>query len=154
MMVRVVLSQMVEAYEALWRHQGRTMHEGFMAIEKAVLHAGRDMPGAALPSNYLRGLPKACFQNSRRLARRRAKLRYVEGYVVRPDIGFPIHHGWCINYRDELIDVTIEKPEECTYIGVVFAAHEVVRWATTTSTSLLNTGCGVNIELVRELMAR
>ena len=35
-----------------------------------------------------------CFGNALRLAERHSELTYVEGYAIRDDLMFPMHHAW------------------------------------------------------------
>ena len=127
-MIRKLLEDRVSNWTAIYTHKGETPHKYLSIMERAVLVAGREMVGSPLPSKYSRGVPKECFQNSRRLASKRRGLYYHEGFVARHDFYFPIHHGWCVNRDGLVIDVTLDRPEECEYLGVPFTFTEIKQW--------------------------
>jgi hypothetical protein len=48
--------------------------------------------------------PRCCFDNAYRLARRHPnQFRYVEGLALGV---IPVHHAWCLNPNDEVVDPT------------------------------------------------
>ena len=152
-MIRQQLTEYAEGFLALSAIQSKGVAGKYiMMIERAVLHAGVELRGNPLPPNYSRGIPKNCFQNSARLANKRRSLYYYEGFVIRQDIGFPIHHGWCVNKAGQVIDVTLDQPQDCEYIGVQFTFDDIKRWRSPNSTSLFDTMRGININLCEYLL--
>lgn len=146
-MIREAINERNKAFDCLSEMRGDPIPKYLNLIERAVVHAGIELQGIPLPPNYARGIPKMCFQNARRLAGKRRALCYHEGFVIRRDIGFPIHHGWCVNRAGQVIDVTLERPEEGEYLGVPFSFEEIKRWRSPHSTSLFDTGRGINVAL-------
>ena len=49
---------------------------------------------------------KQCFYNAQQLALFKKGYVYFEGFVT-TDIGFPIHHGWCVTDSGILVDPTL-----------------------------------------------
>lgn len=88
-----------------------------------LLQHGRFFEPQDLPKAYRRGRARACFANSLRLGTK-AGLRYVEG-VALPDVGILVHHAWCLDERDRVVDPTWSTPGRA-YFGVVFAKATVV----------------------------
>ncbi len=66
-----------------------------------------------------RCVPQGCFDNAFRLAKRQG-YRYTEGYACGP-ASIPVHHAWCLNAQNEVIDPTwsdhLAIGDE--YVGVV-----------------------------------
>jgi hypothetical protein len=93
--------------------------------EELLLRHGRFFQPQPRPKKYRRGRFKECFANSFRLARKQG-LRYVEGVAVPPDVGTPVHHAWCIDANDRVIDVTWSEPGR-VYFGVVIDHARVGR---------------------------
>ena len=97
---------------------------------------------------------KECFYNAQVLALYDKDLfTYWEGYVVKPPIPFPIHHGWT-TYKGLLFDPTLrlnidkpagaknivigEAPEGWEYFGRGYTLAQIrARWATGWAGSLL-----------------
>ncbi len=46
------------------------------------------------------------------------KYTYVEGYGYCK--GHIVHHAWCVNEHQEVLDRTWDKSEECHYFGIPF----------------------------------
>ena len=86
-------------------------------IHGFVLKHGREMIAQPRPEWCERGVPKECFSNATHLSIRTG-LIYVEGFMVRRGIPFPIHHGWCVDDDNTVIDPTITDPEQCEYYGI------------------------------------
>ena len=61
-----------------------------------------------------------CYSNSTWVFMQRTNYyRYVEGYVLPPYLQRPIAHASVITPEDQVIDVTLQKPELYSYTGVV-----------------------------------
>jgi hypothetical protein len=84
-----------------------------------VLRYGKVYGGEPLPKRYIRRAPKACFYNARGLVLAAKGLEYCEGYVLRADLGIPIHHAWAVK-AGKVIDPTLRDPENCEYLGITF----------------------------------
>ena len=122
-------------------------------IERFVLHGGAAYEGAALPAKYERGEPKQCFQNATKLVWSNGRtLTYCEGFVIDPDIGFPIQHAWAITKRGVVIDNTLRTPEANAYFGVPFTRHVLNRELRASGVyGLLDTGRGPNVALIERI---
>jgi hypothetical protein len=81
-----------------------------------LLSHGRTFKPAPLPQGFRRMKPKHCFNNSLHHALD-GKLTYCEGYALRPGL-FPLQHAWLCDDTGNVIDVTWDKPGECTYFGI------------------------------------
>ena len=136
------LYQMLMATTEQW-----AMLEAPALPERFILRNGRCFTGRKLPAGFKKGKIKQCFQNSTLLLDTRAgrRLRYVEGFFMRSDLCFPIMHAWCIDEDDQVVDVTLDRPEECQYVGFVMSRNEL--WDEITKTEcygVLDTGFGLN----------
>ena len=86
------------------------------SLEEFLLANGRDWPVAAcqqVPPFVV--YPRACFENAFRLASRHPQYRYVEGVALGV---IPVHHAWCLNVDDEVVDPTWARLGT-EYFGVV-----------------------------------
>ena len=94
----------------------------------ALARHGRMWPVAAdqSPGETVVSVPKACFDNAYRLARR-SKLRYVEGYALGV---IPVEHAWVVNEQNEVIDPTWHMQRSSlgtAYYGVVIPLKLMVK---------------------------
>jgi hypothetical protein len=116
--------------------------------ERFVLRNGRAFAGRKLPKSYRRGKMKQCYSNSADLVSRQPGLRYVEGFAMRDDIAFAFQHAWAIDAKDRVIDITLDRPGECQYVGVVMSRDEC--WAEMAKTGfygVMDTGVrGINVD--------
>lgn len=132
MTIREELEKMASGWE--------TLAPGRPNRERLTLTHGREFTPAPLPAHVERGLPKFCFWNAQRLAgRSRGKLRYVEGFGLRPMLGFPFHHAWCVDADGRVVDPTWDNPEVCEYFGVPFDMATVRKRRTKYDLSVLHT---------------
>lgn len=83
-------------------------------MERFVVRNGKSFGGA--PYKGKRGTPKLCFMNAYKMSVAN-NWPYYEGYLVLPNVQLPIHHAWCVD-NGQVVDPTIDRPEECSYIGV------------------------------------
>ena len=86
-------------------------------IHSFVIEHGVYFQGTPLPDYCEKMEAKECFYNCTILSSSTG-LTYVEGFVVRKDINFPIHHAWCIDDDGTVIDPTLDDPENCEYFGI------------------------------------
>lgn len=99
----------------------------YVCMEDFVLREGQSFERfSERQPRYQEGQWKMCFTNSFRLASRsRGRLRYVEGFAL-CTTPIPIHHAWCIDEEDAVVDVTWQGSfgdHELigrAYIGVIF----------------------------------
>jgi hypothetical protein len=102
------------------------------------LEHGQQWTPQALPGEFDRWEPKACFANSQELLVQEdfltpdSGLTYVEGYAVSGELiemgtWIPLHHGWLVDREGRVIDVTWTKPEGSIYFGVPFNTRYVKR---------------------------
>ena len=84
-----------------------------------LLQTGTVWTPAPLPADIRPGIPRVCFENAYRLARRsRGALRYVEGYAL----GYllPVEHAWCVDAEGRVVDNTwTDDRLGQVYLGVV-----------------------------------
>jgi hypothetical protein len=71
-------------------------------------------PKGELPAKYKLGKSKECFRNAMRLAEQHPELTYVEGFAFPDFMDIPIHHAWCVDKNNLVIDNTWPK------IGTVY----------------------------------
>jgi len=61
---------------------------------------------------------KQCYRNSQRLAMKKG-LRHFEGWAIpeiAQEIRFPMNHAWCVNDKNQVIDITWSNVTE--YFGI------------------------------------
>ena len=114
-MIREALEKQTRLYDGMGH---------FDAIAHFVLLHGIERAGSPLANGAPLMKMKECFRNATLLAVR-AGYRYAEGYAIRPDLGIPMHHGWCVDDAGRVIDPTWRDPERCFYLGVEADAHKV-----------------------------
>ncbi len=88
--------------------------------EGLVLAHGREWPWRPKPARYRMGMPRACFMNTLRLARRSPRLTYCEGFAATP-LGannkmFAVHHAWLLTPEGFVLDTT--WPDGSGYWGI------------------------------------
>lgn len=110
-MIREYLEQMVKGLESIG-------HPAIM--ERFVLRNGKEF--VAQPFTGLRATPKECFSNATHLH----VGTYVEGYTMRRDLPLAFHHAWRVE-NGKVIDNTLQRPEECEYMGVEIEFRELMR---------------------------
>lgn len=95
----------------------------YYCIEHAVLELGKFHTSQELPKPYKYRKQKLCFQNAYQLADSTYNLTYVEGVAT---IGLvPVHHAWCVDGNDMVIDPTWRpdnhfKYKDWAYCGIKF----------------------------------
>ncbi len=93
-------------------------HEELYSQYEFVLKYGCLYEPAIKPKNVRLGVPKHCFHNAQKLARRFG-YKYVEGYAISCEqLPIPIHHAWCVR-AGKVIDPTWETVG-VAYFGVAF----------------------------------
>ena len=65
---------------------------------------------------------RQCYSNAWIIKNRRRtqNLRYCEGYVYLEDCPIPVHHGWCLNESNEVVDPSVNQNEWAVYYGVEY----------------------------------
>lgn len=96
---------------------------------------------------------KQCFSNSQRVVLDQifnptpddVRILYAEGYVIRRNLGIPIHHGW-LDVNGAVVDLTLRKAgrtgpllsvgtfDDADYFGATFPLSEVRNYALATQT--------------------
>jgi hypothetical protein len=89
----------------------------YRSVEDFVLRHGQSYKAQSLPVAYPIGFPKACYENSAKLASYH-DLAYVEGFALTKGGVQPTHHAWCIDGDNRVIDTTWRESGE-EYFGVV-----------------------------------
>lgn len=119
-MITELLEQMNNAYQALGRPAN---------MYGWVLEHGRQYNSAALPDDVAKGEVKECFANAINCALEHG-YTYAEGSACRPEgaraIPMAVHHAWCVNDADYVIDPTWDDPEGSEYYGVEFDLDWVI----------------------------
>lgn len=130
-----------------WYYDGMedfVLKEGQVFYDFSVLQ-----PKIGVESVISPGVPKHCFENSYRAARTSQKkgprLRYVEGWAY--NIIMPVHHAWCIDEEERIVDVTwcgddrehsFFPPPGTGYYGVVFDLDFVKAMRSPQNTSVID----------------
>ena len=123
----------------------------FDAVAHLVLRYGVERAGAALPPRIARMKAKECFRNATLTAVTRS-MDYCEGYAVRPMLGIPIHHAWCVDASGTVVDPTWSDAQECFYLGVSVDAKTA--WDITVRSGVygLLTGMrGFNLDVMEQI---
>lgn len=108
----------------------------YHSVERYILTHGQfwTPPNGPLPRGVRPMMPKYCFDNAYRLAKRRPKtLRYVEGYATR---FMAVHHAWCVTAEGVVVDPTWHDPGDA-YFGQVFSVAQVRAARTAQNCSVL-----------------
>jgi hypothetical protein len=122
-----------EAYVTAWMRFMRTIHERhprpagwvYSGHESFLERHGRFFtPSTAIPAGVRRGLPKNCFDNAYREARRsKGRYHYVEGLAF---CAIPTLHAWLIDAAGTVIDPTWDDHlVGLAYFGVELSLAEV-----------------------------
>lgn len=96
------------------------------SMYRYVLKHGEVFTPAPLSPGFSRGPAGNCYLNAARLVITVPELRYVEGYGVTPYFPLPLEHGWAVTADGRVVDPTWEKPEECSYVGVVIPLEQLI----------------------------
>jgi hypothetical protein len=87
----------------------------YRSVEDIVSKIGRFDVVSPLPTGIKRGKAKLCFMNAFRLMSNEG-YTYVEGIAMPADTLFPVHHGWCVDEFNHVIDPT--WVDGAAYLGV------------------------------------
>lgn len=88
-----------------------------------ILECGRPMLERHLLSeNVTNPKSRQCYSNAWAFKNRRKaqNLRYCEGYVLVESCPIPVHHGWCLNAANEVVDPSVLQHEQAIYYGVEY----------------------------------
>lgn len=104
----------------MWRIDGPKGYH-YNSFADFLLREARFWTAQQLPARYPSMIPRACYWNAWKLAKRFRSLRYVEGYAYGGLI--PVMHAWCVDRDDRVIDPTwagvYDDLTEVAYFGVV-----------------------------------
>lgn len=98
------------------------------AVADYLKRNGQEWTAQPLPDEYERGEPQQCFTNATQLVIADSSLRYCEGYLHRPGSAFAFLHAWAVDEGGNVIDPTIDDPEECRYWGVAYDSVEYLTY--------------------------
>lgn len=115
----MMIKQSLEAEVEQW---GLLGHPAIQ--QRFVLAKGREYQGRVRPKEVPKMPDKNCFQNSNVLAEM-LDYTYVEGYALSPGIPLLVHHAWCVDPFNRVVDATWRNPEKSFYFGVPFRAATV-----------------------------
>jgi hypothetical protein len=129
---------------------------GAWLMQEFLLRNGKLFYSQPKPRRYKMRTPKYCFYNARMLAKRsHGALRYAEGYVASSDIPMLIHHAWCVNLDDRVVDNTLQNYQTgesrsalAQYFGMIFPPEI---WPRGGGESMLDSGRGFRIDLWLEI---
>jgi hypothetical protein len=142
--VQAYLQQTVDGFEKLG-------HPALM--QRFVLKHGK--PFVAMPFIGKRGIIKMCYKNAMELCYRHLNdgICYVEGYALRPSIGFPMEHAWCVDKETGVVlDPTWDDPEECEYYGVIISMQKAMDTILETGVyGVLDSGTRLNTKFMFEV---
>lgn len=91
--------------------------------QEFLLRNGQEFEGRAFDGDMME--PHNCFQNALEYALAH-DMDYVEGVIIRGDFPVFIHHAWAIDDDGSVYDPTLQRPEECHYIGIVLDMSTVL----------------------------
>lgn len=119
-------------------------------MERFLLAQGKEyVPG---PRVGRKMTPKQCFRNAAHVALRKAEFTYVEGYMWSDPIPLLIHHAWLTPDGKTVMDPTVDSAGR-QYWGIPFSDAELTRELARIGTyGILDTGFGINTELMFERM--
>ena len=108
------LKQYVEQLATLQRSvsQNNWLYHG---VEDMVAKIGRFDVVGSLPKGIRRGKAKLCFMNAFQLMGN-GRYTYVEGIAMPSNTLFPVHHAWCVDAHNRVIDPT--WTEGAAYCGI------------------------------------
>ena len=87
----------------------------YRGVEDIVFKIGRFDIVSPLPSGIKRGRARLCFMNAFRLMSNKGYV-YVEGIAMPSRTLFPVHHAWCVDESNRVIDPT--WTDGAAYLGV------------------------------------
>jgi hypothetical protein len=86
----------------------------YCGMEEIVLASGQFDIAQPLPAGFNVGRMKECFRNAFLLMLE--GYTYVEGIAMTESALFPIHHGWCVDTNNRVLDTTWS--DGVAYFGV------------------------------------
>lgn len=111
-------------------------------MERFILRNGKEY--TAQPYTGKRGTPKQCYENATHLH----VGTYAEGYMWRGDLPILIQHAWRV-LDGKVIDPTLDRPEECQYMGIELDAGELFKELDRNKVyGVLDFGHGINHEFM------
>lgn len=90
-----------------------------------LMQHGRTFAPQPRPKGYRQRAMGLCFRNSVSLAISR-RLRYAEGVAMHPKMPMLVHHAWCLDAHDRVVDVTWDLPG-VVYFGIIVPVSIVSR---------------------------
>lgn len=97
----------------------------YLSIEEMVLEFGTPSTAQPLPKQYRKCRIKQCFANAARLVMDHPELTYNEGFACSSDLPIPLHHAWCTDRKNHVVDVTWREngksENERAYVGIQFS---------------------------------
>jgi hypothetical protein len=130
-----------QSYKVLPDHVGAWIVEYFLA-KHGIVFDGKN--SAEIDPDDI-GEPKLCFYNSAYLVQKYPGWKYFEGLIFIDRIPIPIHHAWCLNENNQLVEPTIMDNKSLKYIGIEIPLNEYAAETSSLNTSVFDTGIGRNI---------
>ena len=152
----LTLHALLTGTDEMWREllakQGQSHPmEGYRLEPYVLRHGAAEKRGHPLPKWVEKGTPKECFSNAGRLALADDRLTYCEGFAMRDNLQFPIHHAWARNESGAIIDATWNDPTDCTYLGIEFPTKFLRKWTFRNKYwGLLASSWSINVELMKD----
>ena len=116
-----VLQQWLQQIATLQRSNTKASQFAYAGLEDLLLQLGQPYQPAPRPKGIRKGRIKMCFMNSYRLSD--SGLFYCEGLAMANKVPIPVHHAWCIDQDERVVDPTWNHGT--AYFGVCFT-HEYV----------------------------
>ena len=146
-MTDIALTEYLTQEVEMWRSMNA--NPGAYILKQFLLRNAQEMPGVPRPRRYRQGIIKQCYNNSWKLVKRsRRDLTYVEGYCYSRTFHYAFQHAWVVDERDELIDITLDSPENYSYIGVKISKEDYIFQTTKGWHCVFDTGVGINIDYI------
>ena len=117
----MTLQELLETERNVWRGLGTAA----WLMQDFILKHGRACKAQAKPYRFRWRQMRNCYWNAQEVVDKgRGRYQYAEGYVIREQIPIPILHGWAVDARDRVVDVTLRECAECQYYGIVFTPKQ------------------------------
>jgi ADP-ribosyltransferase exoenzyme len=124
-------------------------------IKPYLVENGKYYEGRERPSSIYRGVPNECFKNATILVMEdqldgEGHLQYCEGVAFNnlADLPFAILHGWAVDENGNVIDNTLDDPENWSYFGVTYPWDEYQNYLSMTGYYGVLGGNGEDAETV------
>jgi len=95
-------------------------------LYKAVIEKGKGFDSFANHDLELM-TAKECFSNAITISIEHG-LTYVEGFVMSEQLSIPIHHAWCVDLNDDIVEITLRLRPGDTYWYAGIEVEYPLQW--------------------------